>query len=143
VPGGRLVTLEYEPRHADVARANLQRAGLADAVEIRVGRALDTLPQVQADGLAPFDFIFIDADKQNNPAYFAWALKLSRVGTMIVIDNVVRNGAVIDAENNDPAILGVRRLNQLLGSEPRVSATALQTVGGKGYDGFALALVIG
>lgn len=142
VPAGRLVTLESEPRHADVARANLQRAGLAEAVEIRVGRALDTLPTIEADGVGPFDVIFIDADKQNNPEYFAWALKLSRVGTMIIIDNVVRNGAVIDVDNHDPAILGVRRLNQLLGSEPRVSATALQTVGGKGYDGFALALVI-
>ena len=140
-PEGRLVTLESEARHADVARANLQRAGLSGVVEVRLGRALDTLPRLQAEGAGPFDFVFIDADKQNNPEYFTWALKLSRVGTVIVIDNVIRNGAVIDADNRDPAILGVRRLNQMLADEPRVSATALQTVGSKGYDGFALALV--
>src|SRR6185295_17839135 len=109
-----LITLEYEPRHADVARANFQRAGLQDVVEVRVGRALDTLPKLESDGGGPFDLIFIDADKQNNPEYFTWALKLSRVGTMIIVDNVVRNGAVIDGDNTDPAILGVRRLNQML-----------------------------
>jgi len=142
VPGGRLVTLEAEPRHADVARANLQRAGLDDVVDVRVGRALDTLPQVQAEGGGPFDVIFIDADKQNNPEYFQWALKLARVGSLIIIDNVVRDGTVIDADKNDPSIVGVRRLNEMLGTEPRVSATALQTVGSKGYDGFALAVVL-
>jgi predicted O-methyltransferase YrrM len=140
--GGRLVTLESEGRHADVARANLQRAGLADVVELRLGRALDTLPRLQAEGGAPFDLVFIDADKQSNPEYFQWALKLSRVGSVIIVDNVIRGGAVIDADNREPAIEGVRRLNQMLGAEPRVSATALQTVGAKGYDGFAMALVI-
>jgi len=140
--GGRLVTLESEARHADVARANLQRAGLAEVVDLRLGRALDTLPRLQAEGGAPFDVFFIDADKQSNPEYFQWALKLSRVGSVIVVDNVIRDGAVIDADNREPAIEGVRRLNQMLGTEPRVSATALQTVGAKGYDGFAVALVI-
>jgi predicted O-methyltransferase YrrM len=140
--GGRVVTLESEARHADVARANLKRAGLADVVDLRLGRALETLPQLQAEGGPPFDVVFIDADKQSNPEYFQWALKLSRVGAVIIIDNVIRDGAVIDAANREPAIEGVRRLNQMLGTEPRVSATALQTVGAKGYDGFALALVI-
>ena len=140
--GGRVVTLESEARHAEVARANVKRAGLGDVVDLRLGRALDTLPQLQAEGGAPFDVVFIDADKQSNPEYFQWALKLSRVGSVIIIDNVIRDGAVIDAANREPAIEGVRRLNQMLGTEPRVSATALQTVGAKGYDGFALALVI-
>lgn len=140
--GGRLVTLESEARHADVARANLQRAGLADVVDIRLGRALDTLPRLQAEAGGPFDVVFIDADKQSNPDYFQWALKLTRVGSVIVVDNVIRDGAVIDAANREPAVEGVRRLNTMLGTEPRVSATALQTVGAKGYDGFALALVI-
>ncbi|HEX2659682.1 MAG TPA: O-methyltransferase, partial [Polyangia bacterium] len=140
--GGRLVTLELEARHADVARANLQRAGLGDVVDLRLGRALDTLPRLQAEAGGPFDLVFIDADKQSNPDYFQWALKLARVGSVIVVDNVIRDGAVIDAANREPAVEGVRRLNQMLGTEPRVSATALQTVGAKGYDGFALALVI-
>ena len=140
--GGRVVTLEFEARHADVARANLKRAGLADVVDLRLGRALDTLPKLQAEGGAPFDVVFIDADKQSNPEYFQWALKLSRVGSVIIVDNVIRDGAVIDADKREPAIEGVRRLNQMLGTEPRVSATALQTVGAKGYDGFALAVVI-
>jgi predicted O-methyltransferase YrrM len=136
------VTLELEARHADVARANLQRAGLGDVVDLRLGRALDTLPRLQAEAGGPFDLVFIDADKQSNPDYFQWALKLARVGSVIVVDNVIRDGAVIDAANREPAVEGVRRLNQMLGTEPRVSATALQTVGAKGYDGFALALVI-
>ena len=140
--GGRVVTLEFEARHADVARANLKRAGLADVVDLRLGRALDTLPKLQAEGGAPFDVVFIDADKQSNPEYFQWALKLSRVGSVIIVDNVIRDGAVIDADKREPAIEGVRRLNQMLGTEPRVSATALQTVGAKGYAGFALAVVI-
>jgi predicted O-methyltransferase YrrM len=138
---GRLVTLELEKKHADIAAANLARAGLTGQVEIRLGRALETLPRLQAEGGAPFDLVFIDADKQSNPEYFQWALKLTRPGSVIVIDNVVRNGAVIDAGNTDPAIEGVRRLNQLLAAEPRVSVTEVQTVGSKGYDGFALALV--
>ena len=140
-PGGRLITLEADPKHAKVAQANIAQAGLADVVELRLGRALDTLPQLAAEGYGPFDLIFIDADKPNNPAYFAWALKLSRQGSLIIVDNVVREGAVIDAASNDPSVQGTRRLNELLATEPRVIATAIQTVGSKGYDGFALALV--
>lgn len=138
---GRLITLEFDPKYAEVARGNLARACLADLVELRLGRALDTLPQLAAEGRGPFDFIFIDADKQTYPDYFAWALKLSRRGTLIIADNVVRNGAVADAANSDPNVQGVRRFNELLAAEPRVSATAIQTVGSKGYDGFAIALV--
>ncbi|WP_433936206.1 O-methyltransferase [Sorangium cellulosum] len=139
--GGRLITLESNPKHAEVARANLERAGLADVVELRLGRALDTLPALAAEGGGPFDFIFIDADKPSNPDYFAWALKLSRRGSVIVVDNVVRRGAVVDPESADPNVQGARRLAELLAVEPRVSATAIQTVGSKGYDGFAVALV--
>jgi predicted O-methyltransferase YrrM len=138
---GRLITLEANPRHADVARANIARAGLSDLVDLRLGRALDTLPQIAAEGRGPFDLIFIDADKQNNPKYLAWALALSRRGSVIIADNVVRNGAVADPASADPGIQGVRRFNELLAAEPRVSATAIQTVGSKGYDGFAIALV--
>ena len=140
--GGRLVTLEVDANHAKVARANLARAGLANVVQVRLGRAIDTLPELEREGAGPFDFIFIDADKPSNPEYFAWALKLSRRGTVIVVDNVVRKGAVADAASADAAVQGVRRLNLMMAGEPRVSATALQTVGGKGYDGFALALVV-
>jgi predicted O-methyltransferase YrrM len=136
--GGRLITLEYNPKHAEVAYKNIERAGLADRVEIRVGRALDTLPEIAAEGRGPFDLIFIDADKPSNPDYFAWALKLSRPGTLIMADNVVRDGAVIDANSNDGSVQGIRRFNELVAAEPRVSATAIQTVGSKGYDGFAL-----
>jgi predicted O-methyltransferase YrrM len=139
--GGRLITLEADPRHAKVARANIARAGLADIVELRLGRALATLPQLAAEGRGPFDVIFIDADKAGYPHYFAWALKLSRPGTLIVADNVVRDGAVLDPSSADPDIKGIRRFLELLAAEPRVSATAIQTVGSKGYDGFALALV--
>ena len=137
--GGRLITLEALEKHAAVARTNLARAGLSDVVEVRVGQALATLPTVKE---GPFDLAFIDADKQNNAEYFAWALKLSRPGSLIVIDNVVREGAVIDARSRDAAVLGVRRLNQLIANERRVAATAIQTVGAKGYDGFAAALVL-
>jgi predicted O-methyltransferase YrrM len=136
---GRLITLEAVDKHAQVARANLARAGLEKKVEIRVGQALDTLPTLQG----PFDLSFIDADKQSNPEYFAWALKLSRPGSLIVVDNVVRDGKVIDARSRDASVQGVRRLNDLIAAEKRVSATALQTVGVKGYDGFAVALVSG
>jgi len=138
---GRLVTLEANPKHAEIARANVARAGLADIVELRVGRALDTLPQIAAEGRGPFDLIFIDADKPGNPDYLAWALRLSRRGSLIVADNVVRNGAVIDEASADPGVQGTRRLLELLAAEPRVTATAVQTVGSKGYDGFAMALV--
>jgi predicted O-methyltransferase YrrM len=141
--GGRLVTLEIDPRHAAVARDNIARARLADVVDIRVGRALDTLPALAAEGGNPFDLIFIDADKRHNADYLRWALRLARVGTVMVVDNVVRDGAVIDATSTDPSVRGVRELNALLAAEPRVSATAIQTVGSKGYDGFLLALVTG
>ncbi|MEH2369747.1 O-methyltransferase [Nostoc sp.] len=139
---GRLITLEADPKHAEIARANIAYAGLSDVVDLRLGKALSTLPQIAAEGHGPFDLIFIDADKPSNPEYFAWALKLSRRGSLIIADNVVRNGAVIDANSNDPSVQGVRRFNELLASEPRVSATAIQTVGSKGYDGFAIAIVI-
>jgi predicted O-methyltransferase YrrM len=142
-PGGRLVTLEYEPAHADVARGNLARAGLTGVVELRVGAALDTLPQLAAEKLGPFDFIFIDADKENYPGYFEWALKLSRRGTLIIADNVIRKGAVIDPASDDSRVQAVRRLHELIAAEPRVSATVIQTVGTKGYDGFTFALVTG
>jgi predicted O-methyltransferase YrrM len=140
--GGHLITLEADPKHAEVARENVARAGLADVVELRLGRAEETLPQLAAEGRGPFDLIFIDADKANIPTYFAWALKLSRRGSLIIIDNIVRSGAVVDAASTDPAVQGVRRLNELLAAEPRVSATAIQTVGSKGHDGFAIALVV-
>ena len=141
-PDGRLVTLEFEPKYADVARANLGRAGLDNAVELRLGRALDTLPQLAAERRGPFDFIFIDADKPGYPDYFTWALKLSRRGTLIVADNVVRKGAVIDTDSNDPLVQGVRRFHELLATEKRVNAVVVQTVGSKGHDGFAIALVM-
>ncbi len=140
-PGGRLITLEADPKHADVAHANIARAGLTDIVELRLGPALDTLPQLAAERRGPFDLIFIDADKQSIPDYFAWALKLARRGSLIIVDNVVRGGAVIDAASEDPAILGVRRFNDMIAAEPRLTATAIQTVGCKGYDGLAIALV--
>ena len=182
-PDGTLVTLEASPKHAEVAHANIANAGLADRVEFRVGSALDTLPQLAAEGRAPFDLVFIDADKsgyptyldwalkltrpgsvivadncirggrplraqpgdpdnENNPSYFTWALKLSRRGSVIIVDNVVRDGAVMDAASVDPVILGIRHFHEMLAAEPRVTATAIQTVGSKGYDGFILVRVI-
>ena len=139
---GRLVTLELDPKHAQVAQRNLERAGLADRVEIRVGRALDTLPALAREGLPPFDFTFIDADKQSIPEYFEWALKLSLPGSVIVVDNVVRKGAVADPDSMDLNVQGVRRFNELVARTPGVSATAIQTVGSKGYDGFTLIRVL-
>jgi predicted O-methyltransferase YrrM len=139
---GRLITLEVDPKHAEVARGNFARAGVTALIEQRLGRAIDTLPQLVAEGRGPFDLIFIDADKASTADYFAWALKLSRPGTVVVVDNVVRNGAVADAGNRDPGVQGVRRFAAMLAGEPRVSATALQTVGSKGYDGFVLATVL-
>jgi predicted O-methyltransferase YrrM len=139
--GGRLVTLESDPEHAAVANANIARAGLAGVVELRLGPALETLPQLAAEGRGPFDLMFIDADKPNTPEYFAWALRLSRRGSLIVVDNVVRKGAVADDASDDPGVQGVRRCLEMIAAEPRVSATAIQTVGGKGYDGLAFALV--
>jgi predicted O-methyltransferase YrrM len=139
--GGRLVTLEADPRHAEVARRNIEQAGFGGVVEVRLGQALDSLPTIEAEGIGPFDFIFIDADKPNNPSYFAWALKLARPGSLIVTDNVVRHGAVIDASSADPNVQGVRDFMTIIAAERRVMATAIQTVGVKGHDGFAIALV--
>jgi predicted O-methyltransferase YrrM len=140
-PDGRLVTLEFEPRHAAVARENIARAGLSHLVEIRIGAAADSLAKLHTEDPAPFDLIFIDADKPNNPAYLDWALKFSRVSTLIVVDNVIRDGKIADPNDPDPSITGTRTMFQMLAASPRVSATALQTVGSKGYDGFAIALV--
>jgi predicted O-methyltransferase YrrM len=140
-PGGRLITLEIDQQHADVARSNISRAGFQDLVEILVGNALDTLPRLGAERRGPFDFIFIDADKQNIPTYFESALKLSHPGTVIVVDNVVRDGAVVDAESTDASVQGVRRFVEQLAADSRASGTAIQTVGLKGYDGFAVVLV--
>ncbi len=140
--GGRLVSLEYEQKHADVARANLELAGLSDRVEVRVGAALASLDAMIEAGEAPYDLVFIDADKPNNPHYFRRALSLTRKGSVIICDNVVRNGAVIDADHQDDRVQGSRRFAEAVGAEPRVEATVVQTVGSKGYDGFALALVV-
>ncbi|WP_447037148.1 O-methyltransferase [Streptomyces sp. DSM 118878] len=139
---GRLVTLEYQAHHADVARANIARAGLDKVVDIRVGPALDSLAGLGAEDTAPFDFVFIDADKVNNPHYVEWALKLTRPGSLIVLDNVVRGGAVTDATSTDPSVRGTRGALELMARHPRLSATAVQTVGSKGYDGFAVARVL-
>jgi predicted O-methyltransferase YrrM len=140
-PGGHVITLEVDPKHADVARANLGNAGLGRVVQVRVGAALDTLPQIAAEGRGPFDLIFIDADKVNTPAYFTWALKLSRPGSLIVVDNVVREGAVANASTTDASVQGMRKFFDLVHDDPRVDATAIQTVGVKGYDGLAVVLV--
>jgi predicted O-methyltransferase YrrM len=140
--GGRLITLEYEAKHAEVATANLVRAGLSDRVEIRVGRAGDTLPKLVEEGRGPFDLVFIDADKQGYTEYLEWSMKLSRRGTVIVADNVVRNGAITDEASSDEMVQGIRRFNRALAAEKRVSATEIQTVGSKGYDGLAIATVI-
>lgn len=139
---GQVISLEVDPERAAVARANVERSGVSGRVDIRAGWAVDTLAQLAAEGPEPFDFIFIDADKPSNPAYLAWALKLSRRGTVIVADNVVRNGAVTDPETTDANVQGVQRFSELVAQEPRLSATVLQTVGEKGYDGFMLALVV-
>ena len=137
--GGRVVTLEADPHHAAVARANLERSGMSGRVEVRVGPALQTLPLLEPT--TPFDLVFIDADKPNNPNYLQWALRLARVGAVIICDNVVRHGKVADPESSEPGVLGSRRFFEMVAAEPRLAATALQTVGVKGYDGFALALV--
>jgi predicted O-methyltransferase YrrM len=139
--GGHLVTLESDAKHAMVARENLERAGLGDIVRIRTGPALQTLQRLLEEDAGPFDLIFIDADKPSNPDYLEWALELSRTGTVIVADNVVRNGEVADPGSGDASVLGVRRFTELVAGEPRLTATAIQTVGTKGYDGFAIAIV--
>lgn len=138
---GRLVTLEVEAKHAEVASANIARAGLQDRVEIRLGRALETLPKILAEKLGPFDLFFLDADKANTRAYFEWTLKLSRPGSLIVVDNVVRRGELADASSPSPDVRGMREFLDALASDSRVSATGIQTVGRKGYDGFVLARV--
>ena len=139
--GGHLITLEVDPKHAEVAQLNVARAGLQDVVEVRIGNAVEILPKLSAERRGPFDLIFIDADKPNIPTYFEWALKLSRPGTLIIVDNVVRSGAVIDADSTDSSVQGVRRFIEILGAESRATGTAIQTVGTKGYDGFAIVLV--
>jgi predicted O-methyltransferase YrrM len=139
---GRVLTVEADPAHAEAALANLERAKLGDVVELRVAPALEALRKLISERAGPFDLIFVDADKANNAAYLELALELSRPGTLIVADNVVRGGAVADPASDDPTVKGVRRFFDLLAAEPRVTATALQTVGGKGYDGLALALVV-
>jgi predicted O-methyltransferase YrrM len=141
VAGGRLVTLELSAEYAAVAGANLERAGLSESVEIRVGPALDSLEALEAEGVEPFDMVFIDADKQRTPEYFAHGLKLTRPGGVIVADNVVRGGNLADPDTHDTGAQGMRRFLEAAGAEPRVQATTIQTVGGKGYDGFTLALI--
>ncbi|HET6964702.1 MAG TPA: O-methyltransferase [Acidimicrobiales bacterium] len=138
---GRLVTLEIDGDHARVARANLDRAGVVGRVEIRLGPALETMAALALEGEEPFDLVFIDADKENIPAYFDWAVKLSRSGGVIITDNVVRDGALVDAGTTDPRVLGVRAFHEMLSSRPDVEATTIQTVGAKGYDGFNVAVV--
>ncbi len=141
--GGQVVTIEFDPRHAEVARQNIAREGVSAKVDLRVGAALDILPKIEAEGGAPFDLSFIDADKANNAAYFGWALDLSRPGSLIIVDNVVREGAVANPNTTDDGGLGARRLFDAVAAEPRVTATAIQTVGSKGWDGFLVALVKG
>jgi predicted O-methyltransferase YrrM len=136
------VTLEVDPAYAEIARANLARAGVGEAVEVVVGPALETLPRVAARGDGPFDLVFIDADKERNPEYLEWALEVTAPGSLIVADNVVRDGALADPSSADPRVRGLRRFHELLGDEARVRATTIQTVGVKGYDGFTLALVL-
>jgi len=141
-PEGRLITMEFSPKHAEVAQQNIARAGLSHLVEIRIGAAADSLAKLYAEDPTPFDLIFIDADKPNNPTYLEWALKFSRSGTLIVVDNVIRDGEIANPASTDPSITGTRAMFEMLAANPRVSATALQTVGSKGYDGFAIALVL-
>ncbi|MFI8093180.1 O-methyltransferase [Streptomyces sp. NPDC086080] len=141
-PDGRLVSLEYDPRHAEVAVRNIARAGLDQLVEVRVGAALDSLPELADENPPPFDLVFIDADKVNNPHYLEWALRLTRAGSLIVLDNVVRGGRVADPDVTDPDVVGTRAALDMIGGHPRLTGTAIQTVGAKGHDGFALARVL-
>jgi predicted O-methyltransferase YrrM len=142
VSGGSLISLEASAKHAEIARLNIARAGLAEVVEVLVGPALDTLPQLAAQDRGPFDLIFIDANKEGYSEYFAWALKLARPGSLIIADNVIRDGEILDPASSDPRVQGIRYFNELLANEPRVKATVIQTVGKKGHDGMALAVVI-
>ncbi|MGW7422000.1 O-methyltransferase [Streptomyces sp. NPDC054813] len=139
---GRLISLEYNARHAEVAVRNIARAGLERLVEVRVGPALESLPKLADENPAPFDLVFIDADKANNPHYVEWALRLTRTGSLIVVDNVVRGGRVVDADSSEPDVVGTRAAIELIAAHPRLTGTAIQTVGSKGYDGFALARVL-
>lgn len=141
--GGRLITLEADPGYAEIAGRNIAAAGLGELVDLRVGKALELLPQLGAEGAGPFDLTFIDADKVHSPDYFAWSLEHSRPGSLIICDNVVRDGRLADADSDDPAIQAQRHLHEQLAAEPRVEATTIQTVGGKGYDGFSIARVVG
>lgn len=138
---GKLITLELEPKHAEVARKNFARAGVTEKIEVRVGRAAESLAKLAGEKAGPFDFIFIDADKAGIPEYFAWSLKLARPGAAILVDNVVRKGEVANAATTDAAVIGVRKFHEMLAKEKRVNATTIQTVGSKGYDGFTLAIV--
>ena len=138
---GKLITLELEAKHAEVAKTNIERAGFSSIVELRLGPALNSLMQLCAEGARPFDFIFIDADKENIPGYLEWSLRLSHPGTVVVIDNVVREGAIINPDDPDPRVQGVRRFFEMLAADSRIDATTLQTVGSKGYDGFTLGIV--
>ncbi|HTX62058.1 MAG TPA: O-methyltransferase [Acidimicrobiales bacterium] len=140
-PGGTVVTLELDPRHAEVARRNFARAGVDGVVDLRLGAALDSLAVIEKEGGGPFDLVFVDADKSTYPEYVRWALRLSRPGTLLVLDNVVRDGMILEPDSDDAFVAGTRRALEILGEEPRLLATALQTVGSKGYDGFAVALV--
>ncbi|MEU9238349.1 O-methyltransferase [Streptomyces shenzhenensis] len=139
---GRLISLEYSARHAEVAVRNIARAGLEKVVQVRVGPALESLPKLADENPAPFDLVFIDADKANNPHYVEWALRLTRTGSLIIVDNVVRGGRVVDGESADPDVVGTRAAIELIAAHPRLTGTAIQTVGSKGYDGFALARVL-
>jgi predicted O-methyltransferase YrrM len=141
-PGGRIVTLEVDPKHAAVARRNFDRAGVADQIDLREGRALDSLALLEQEHSGRFDLIFIDADKPSIPEYFEWAVRLARKGSVIIVDNVVRDGKIVDAASSDPNVNGVRRFNDALSRDARVVATTIQTVGSKGYDGFTMARVI-
>ncbi len=141
-PDGKLITLELDPKHHQVATDNIARAGLSDKVELRLGKAVDSLAKLVADKHPPFDLVFIDADKPSNTEYFEWALKLTHVGSLIITDNVIRNGGVIDPNSTDASVQGVRRFFERVSKEPRVTTSAIQTVGGKSYDGLALSLVI-
>lgn len=140
---GCIVTLEADPKHYEVARENLARADVGALIDLRLGRALDSLPELAAEGLDPFDLVFIDADKENTEAYFKWALRLARAGAVIVVDNVIREGEVADPDASDPRVQGIRRFNETLAAETRVEATTTQTVGSKGYDGFTLVIFNG
>lgn len=140
-PGGKVITLEIDPAHADVAKANFVRAGLDDVIDLRLGPAIATLPVLAQEGHGPFDMVFIDADKASNPDYLTWSVRLSRPGTLIVVDNVVRDGSVIEASSTNAAVQGTRKVIEQVGREPNLTATVIQTVGDKGYDGFLLARV--